>query len=95
MALEFRPPVKADKGTVVERLAPGHEAAACFGDDLGDLPAFRAVGDLADHGVAVARVAVVDPETPPEVVEAADVVVQGPGAALELLRQLADAAGSG
>jgi trehalose 6-phosphate phosphatase len=92
MALELRPPVSADKGTVVSRLAPGHDAVACFGDDLGDLPAFRALDTLARHGVAVARVAVTDAETPAEVLEAADVVVAGPGAAVTLLQQVADEA---
>ncbi len=89
MALELRPPVAADKGTVVRDLAPGHEAAACFGDDAGDLPAFEALGELAASGMAVARVAVVDPEAPPEVASAADLVVQGPFEALALLRRLA------
>ena len=43
---------------------------------------------LAAAGAAVARVAVVDPETPPEVAEAADVVVEGPQGAQSLLRAL-------
>lgn len=89
MALELRPPVAADKGTVVRDLAPGHHAAACFGDDLGDLPAFDALGELASGGMAVARVAVVDPESPPEVAAAADVTVDGPVQALALLELLA------
>ncbi|HVX23046.1 MAG TPA: trehalose-phosphatase [Acidimicrobiales bacterium] len=92
MSVELRPPVDADKGTVVRRLAAGWAAAACFGDDLGDLPAFRALGDLAATGVAVARVAVVDADSPPEVVAAADVVVDGPAGAEALLRQLLDGA---
>lgn len=90
MALELRPPVAADKGTVVRRLAVGHAAVACFGDDLGDLPAFEALAELAARGVAVARVAVVDAEAPPEVAEAADLVVDGPEGALGLLELLAD-----
>lgn len=89
MALELRPPVAADKGTVVRDLAPGHDAAACFGDDLGDLPAFDALGELAAGGMAVARVAVVDPESPPEVAAAADVTVEGPAQAVALLHRLA------
>ncbi len=78
MALELRPPVADDKGTVVRAMARGHAAVACFGDDLGDLPAFGALAELAGTGVAVARVAVVDPESPPEVALAADLVVDGP-----------------
>ncbi len=90
MALELRPPVETDKGTVVRRLGRDHGAVAAFGDDLGDLPAFAALGDLAASGAAVARVAVVDAESPAEVAEAADVVVDGPVGALELLALLAE-----
>jgi trehalose 6-phosphate phosphatase len=93
MAVELRPPVAADKGAVVDRWGRGHRAVACFGDDLGDLPAFAALDRLAALGAAVARVAVVDGETPPEVAAAADVVVEGPGGALDLLGRLADAVG--
>lgn len=88
MSVELRPPVDADKGTVVRQLAVGWAAAAFFGDDLGDLPAFRALDDLAAAGTAVARVAVVDGESPPEVAAAADLVVDGPAGAGVLLRQL-------
>lgn len=90
MALELRPPVDTDKGTVVRRLGHGRWAAAAFGDDLGDLPAFTALGDLEAAGTAVARVAVVDAESPDQVAEAADVVVEGPSGALGLLGLLAD-----
>jgi trehalose 6-phosphate phosphatase len=75
---------------VVRRLGSGWAAVACFGDDLGDLPAFAALDDLAAGGVVVARVAVVDAESPPEVAAAADVVVAGPAGAVTLLRQLVD-----
>lgn len=90
MSIELRPPVAADKGTVVADWSAGFEAVACFGDDLGDLPAFAALDRLAADGVAVVRVAVADPETPPEVVAAADQVVEGPAGALALLTVLAE-----
>ncbi|HEY1733748.1 MAG TPA: trehalose-phosphatase [Acidimicrobiales bacterium] len=88
MSLELRPPVEADKGSVVRRLGAGWAAVACFGDDLGDLPAFAALDDLAAAGVVVVRVAVADPDSPPEVTAAADLVVDGPEGAEALLRQL-------
>jgi len=91
MSIELRPPVDADKGTVVRRLGAGWDAAACFGDDLGDLPAFAALADLGRAGMAVARVAVVDADSPPEVAAAADLVVDGPAGAEALLRQLLEA----
>ncbi len=89
MAIEFRPPVGIDKGSVVEELARG-SAAACFaGDDAGDLAAFAALDRLAPSGMRTVRIAVTDEETPPELVGAADVVVRGPGEALDLFRALA------
>jgi len=89
MALELRPQVQADKGTAVRGLAKGYVAVGYVGDDLGDLPAFEELATLASAGVAVARVAVVDAESPPEVAEAADLVVEGPEGVLALLRLLA------
>ncbi|HEY5024741.1 MAG TPA: trehalose-phosphatase [Acidimicrobiales bacterium] len=89
MAVEFRPPVGIDKGSVVETLARG-TAGACFaGDDAGDLAAFAALDRLAPDGTRTVRIAVTDEETPPELVAAADVVVAGPSEALELFRVLA------
>ena len=89
MAREFRPPVGADKGTVTERVASGCRAACFVGDDVGDLAAFAALDRLAESGVSVVRVAVKDVESPTELVEAADVVVEGPAEALALLGRLA------
>ncbi len=96
---ELRPPVAVDKGTVVRALAEEHagqlQAVAVFGDDVGDLPAFAAVGELnrPDGGPLTAvRIAAVDAESPPEVAARADVTVPGAPGAVELLRALADAA---
>jgi trehalose 6-phosphate phosphatase len=90
MALELRPPVNMDKGMVIEQLAPGHQAAAGFGDDLGDLPAFAALHRLGATGMEATCVAVVDGESPPEVAAAADLVVDGPIGAVALLRLLSE-----
>ena len=89
LALELRPPIDTDKGTVVRRLAAGHRLLACFGDDLGDLAAFAALDELAAAGATVVKVAVVDDESPAEVAAAADLVLEGPEAALAVLRALA------
>lgn len=92
MALELRPPVEVNKGSVVERLAAEYrcDAIAYFGDDLGDLPAFDALDRLESTGARVARVAVVDAESPAEVARRADVVVERPDGAFALLSALAD-----
>ncbi len=91
-AVELRPPVRVDKGTVVTRLVASSRcgAAAYFGDDLGDLPAFDALDQLEGTGIKVARIAVVDGESPAEVADRADVVVDGPRGAVELLNSLAE-----
>jgi trehalose 6-phosphate phosphatase len=84
--LELRPPIGAHKGTAVAHLLGerGLERALYAGDDTTDLDAFDAVRAL-ELGV---RVAVTSPEGPAELREAADIVVDGPGAMLELLRVL-------
>jgi trehalose 6-phosphate phosphatase len=99
---ELRPPLDVDKGTVVRALVAEHDeeaealrAVAAFGDDIGDLPAFAAVGELraADGRPLLAvRVAAVDTESPPAVAAAADLSVRGAAGAVELLRLLATAA---
>jgi trehalose 6-phosphate phosphatase len=98
MELELRPPVQVDKGTVVVGLAAERSGrlrqVAVFGDDLGDLPAFEAVGRLgtAAAPVGAVRVAAVDDESPPAVAERADLVVPGAAGAVALLGDLAAAA---
>jgi trehalose 6-phosphate phosphatase len=84
--LELRPPVGAHKGTAVAHLLGerGLGRALYAGDDTTDLDAFRALAGL-ELGV---RVAVASPEGPPELREAADVVVGGPVELLGLLKAL-------
>ncbi|MGH9028417.1 MAG: trehalose-phosphatase [Acidimicrobiales bacterium] len=89
MSVELRPPVGADKGTVVESLASGCEAACFAGDDIGDLAAFEALDRMAARGVRTIRMAVVDGESPPEIAAAADLVLRGPDEALRVLHELA------
>jgi trehalose 6-phosphate phosphatase len=88
MSVELRPPVEVDKGTVIADRAAGLAAVAFAGDDLGDLPAFRALAALRSTGVATLAVASGGPETPPEVLESADVVVEGPDGVVGLLEEL-------
>ncbi len=90
MAVELRPGIDVDKGSVARALAGPCEAACCFGDDLGDLATFKAMDDLARRGRHVARVAVRDEATPQALLAAADLVVDGPGGALDVLRALAE-----
>jgi trehalose 6-phosphate phosphatase len=84
--LELRPPVGAHKGTAVAYLLGqrGLTRALYAGDDTTDLDAFDALQGL-ELGV---RVAVASAEGPPELREAADVVVGSPAEVVELMRRL-------
>jgi trehalose 6-phosphate phosphatase len=88
MSVELHPPIDVDKGTAVRELA-GELSAACFiGDDLGDLPAFRALDTLAARGATAVRIAVRSAEAPPALLDAADLVVDGPEGARDVLAEL-------
>ena len=86
--LEVRPPVDADKGTAVRRLLDGRPIARALyaGDDTTDLDAFRGL-DEAGLDVAL-KVAVASPEMNPALLTGADIVVDGPGELLTLLKTL-------
>jgi trehalose 6-phosphate phosphatase len=81
LVLEVAPDVGVDKGTAVRALREAHgvRRALYAGDDLTDRDGFRE----ADVSVAVAS-----EETPPEVLAAADLVVQGPAELAALLERL-------
>ena len=75
--------VPVDKGSAVEELlagCPGVRWSLYAGDDRTDLDAF---------GVVDVRVAVRSDETPDDLLEAADVVVDGTDGLADLLRSLA------
>lgn len=90
MAFELRPPIRLSKGDVVHVLAQEAELRAIMfaGDDTVDLPAFDALDRLASEGVLGLRVGVASSEAPVELVERADIVVQGPRGLVDLLQRL-------
>ncbi|HVF32848.1 MAG TPA: trehalose-phosphatase [Acidimicrobiales bacterium] len=89
MSFELRPPIAVDKGTVVDTVIRDAAAACFLGDDLGDLPAFDALDRLrARRGAHTLRVAVRSDEVPAEMIERADLTVDGPAGSLEVLRAL-------
>jgi len=88
-SIELRPPLAFDKGTVVRRLAEGFAIVAYLGDDIGDLPAFAVLDEMAAAGVTTVKVVVASIEVPDEVRAVADVVVSGPDEVAELLSGLA------
>ena len=90
--LEVRPPVRMDKGIGIRRLLrePDVRAALYAGDDATDLDAFAALSDMEDQGRldAVIRVGVASDEAPREIVDQADVVLDGPEEVRALLEAL-------
>jgi trehalose 6-phosphate phosphatase len=86
-AVELRPPVAIDKGTVTDTLIAGFSVAAFAGDDTGDLAAFAALGRaVADGRIARAcRIGVRSSEMPDALPDAVDCLVDGPGGLAELL----------
>ena len=88
-SFELRPPADFSKAAVIADRAAGLEAVAFAGDDVVDLPGFDALDALGERGVATLRIAVSSDEAPAELLERADVVVDGPAGAVELLRRLA------
>jgi trehalose 6-phosphate phosphatase len=94
MSLELRPPVQVDKGTPVSEWCEGLGAACFLGDDRGDLAAFTALDHLhEDQGLKAVKVAAASSESPAELLESADLVVEGPGGVVELLAGLVQALG--
>ena len=88
MSLELHPPVAVDKGTVLLERAAGLTAVAYLGDDVGDLPAFDALDELADRGVRTVKVAVRTPDVSQALLAASHHQVEGPEGVVELLRSL-------
>jgi trehalose 6-phosphate phosphatase len=90
--LEVRPPVEINKGRGVRRLLGGRDLAAALyvGDDKTDLDAFDGLHALVADGElgAAVCVGVRSDETPEQLEEAADVLVDGPVGVRELLTAL-------
>jgi trehalose 6-phosphate phosphatase len=91
--LEIRPPLALDKGRGIKRLLEGLDLATALyaGDDITDLDAFAALRALRDEGTLTTAlcVGVASDETPPELAEGADLLVDGPAGVRALLTTLA------
>jgi trehalose 6-phosphate phosphatase len=91
LAYELRPPIELSKSEVVlQRSREDSLTAVAFaGDDRVDLPAFDALDRLRDDGLSTLRIAVRSDEAPSELLERADLIVDGPAGMLDLLGRLA------
>ncbi|MFM7271614.1 MAG: trehalose-phosphatase [Actinomycetes bacterium] len=95
LALELRPDLAVDKGTVVRELVLDGprplRGLLVAGDDHGDLPAFDAAGRLCDEGVLerVLRIGVRSIEAPAALADHTDLTVAGPHGLSQCLGLLA------
>lgn len=93
---EVRPPLDVSKATVVLNRSREQKArsAAFIGDDAVDLPAFDALDELEAEGVRVLRVAVRSDEAPAELLQRADLTIDGPAGVVAFLEAVsAESAG--
>jgi trehalose 6-phosphate phosphatase len=88
--LELVPEGLPLKEGAVERIVQESELDAVLyaGDDLADVRAFAALDRLAARGATTVKIAVLGSETPTELTDAADLVVDGPAGLVGLLRRL-------
>lgn len=86
MSIELHPPVSVDKGSAVrDRLRGDVAAVLMIGDDVGDLPAFQAVGEVAPEARSI-NVVVDSPELDPQVAEIADLTLASPAEVVAFLQ---------
>jgi trehalose 6-phosphate phosphatase len=93
--LEVRPPLPIDKGQAVRALVERCPVRAALfgGDDVTDLDAFEALDELVAGGQLgrAVRVGLCSDEGPPEIVERADLAVDGVAGFRTVLQALAEA----
>jgi trehalose 6-phosphate phosphatase len=90
MVFELKPPGERDKGSVLREETEGLSCAWYFGDDVADLKAFGALDEResTDPEFTGVRVAVANPETGQELIDAADLHLDHPANVPALLRSL-------
>ena len=87
---ELRPPIAVDKGSAIARLMSTMQNLTLFayaGDDLGDIPALRAVREAGGYALVVDH----GHETDPRLLDLADETFAGTEGFAAWLEQLADA----
>lgn len=88
-SLELHPPIDASKASAVRILADACTTVSYVGDDVGDLPAFAALDEMAATGVTTVKIVCGGPELPGEVAAAADLLLPDPAAVVALFAPLA------
>jgi trehalose 6-phosphate phosphatase len=96
-AMELGIPVPMDKGTVVAEIGGQLQWSAFAGDDSVDVAGFEAIRLLRTERPSLRTfgIGVLSDETPTDVLDAADLTVQGPSGLRDLLRRLEAALDAG
>jgi trehalose 6-phosphate phosphatase len=91
MVIEIRPPLKLDKGMVVERLVEEHglRGAVFLGDDVTDVDAMMALKRLRGSGLSTLAIGVAGEEAPAGLVDESDLLLPDPQAVATFLKRLA------
>lgn len=92
LVVEVRPPVGVDKGTSLRQLATeyGLKGVLYLGDDVTDVDAFRALHALTSEGLCAGlAIGVLGQNTPSDIEQEADLLLEGVTEAEELLQRIA------
>ena len=91
-AIEIRTPLEVNKGQALLWFMHrfGLRGLIFAGDDRTDLDAIIEMSHLRKHGLAGLAIVVQHPDTLPELLEQADIVVQGVDGMVELLREMVE-----
>ncbi len=91
-AIEIRTPLAVNKGQALLwfMLRFGLRSLVFAGDDRTDLDAIIEMSQLREHGIASLAIVVQHSDTLPELLEQADIVVQGVDGMVELLYEIVD-----
>lgn len=96
MSVELHPAVTVSKGTALSALIADlshgeHDRfpVVFIGDDIGDLPAFDVLASLQDHDWDTRRIVVQSAESPPQLLERADMLLDSPSAVVSYLNNIA------
>lgn len=93
MLIELRPEASVSKGTALEQIIRTRnlKGAIFFGDDVTDVDGFRALHSIREEGTATTvAVGIRSPDVHPDVLEAADVVLEGVPDMVDVLHRIAD-----
>lgn len=90
--VEIRPPLAIHKGMGLREFAQRNELRGLIfaGDDLTDLDAILEIPGLRKQGLAALAIAACHPDTPPELLQHADIVVDGVPGMVALLRNIVE-----